>query len=58
MVNFRYYQSIGINKLLTGAGLYGLGAVTGNQHLQKTGHDLQQLGVAALIGSHFLPNGR
>ena len=54
MVNFR----IGINKLITGAGLYGLGAVTGNQHLQKTGHDLEKLGVAALIGSHFLPNGR
>ena len=58
MVNFPYYYSIGTNKLLTGAGLYGLGAVTGNQHLQQTGHDLKQLGVAALIGSHFLPNGR
>ena len=44
--------------MLTGAGLWGLGAVTGNQQLQQTGHGLKKLGAASLIGSHFLPNGR
>merc|ERR1712072_1355536 len=48
----------GTTKLLTGAGLWGLGAVTGNQALQRTGEGLKGLGVATLIGSHLLPNGR
>ena len=57
MVNFPYYYSIGTSKLLTGAGLYGLGAVTGNQQLQSTGKALKTLGAATLVGSHFLPTG-
>ena len=42
--------------MLTGAGLWALGAATGNQQLQQTGHGLKKLGAATLVGSHFLPN--
>ena len=55
---FYFHYSHGTTKLLTGAGLWGLGAVTGNQALQRTGEGLKGLGVATLIGSHLLPNGR
>merc|ERR1711997_904603 len=48
----------GATKLAAGAGVWALGAVTGNQQLQQTGHGLKKLGAASLIGSHFLPNGR
>ena len=33
-----YYYSHGTTKVLTGAGLWALGAATGNQQLQQTGH--------------------
>merc|ERR1711894_651679 len=48
----------GTTKLLTGAGVWALGKVTGNQQLQATGKGLKTLGAATLIGSHFLPQGR
>merc|ERR1711993_113040 len=48
----------GATKVVTGAGLWALGAATGNQQLQQTGHGLKKLGAASLLGSHFLPNGR
>ena len=43
--------------MLTGAGVWALGAVTGNQQLQSTGKALKTLGAATLVGSHFLPSG-
>ena len=66
---FRYYNYVLISiyfsycshattKLLTGAGVWALGKVTGNQQLQATGKGLKTLGAATLIGSHFLPQGR
>ena len=54
---FSYY-SHGTTKLLTGAGLWGLGAATNNQNLQRTGEGLKKLGAVTLLGSHFLPGGR
>ena len=53
---FIFLISHGTQKILTGAGLWGLGAITGNKQLQNTGHGLKKLGAATLIGSHFLPN--
>ena len=53
---YYYYYSHGTTKVLTGAGLWALGAATGNQQLQQTGHGLKKLGAATLVGSHFLPN--
>ena len=52
-----YYYSHGTTKVLTGAGVWALGAVTGNQQLQSTGKALKTLGAATLVGSHFLPTG-
>ena len=37
--------SVGKNKVKTGLGLFALGAVTGNQHLQQTGQALTHLGL-------------
>ena len=55
---FSYYYSLGTSKVQHGAGLWALGALTGNQNLQQHGEGLKHLGVATLIGSQFLPNGR
>merc|ERR1711899_268360 len=44
----------GRNKFWTGAGLYGLGAVTGNSGLQNVGGGLVKLGLLTKLGAHIL----
>ena len=46
--------SHGQQKFWTGAGLYGLGAVTGNSGLKNVGGGLVKLGVLSKVGAHFL----
>merc|ERR1712001_515640 len=43
----------GHQKFWTGAGLYGLGAVTGNQGLKNVGGGLAKLGLLTKVGAHF-----
>ena len=45
--------SHGRDKFWTGAGLYGLGAVTGNNQLKNVGGGLAQLGLLTKVGAHF-----
>jgi len=47
-------KSHGQQKFWTGAGLYGLGAVTGNSGLKNVGGGLVKLGVLSKVGAHFL----
>ena len=46
--------SVGRGKILAGAGLAGLGLLTGNQGLQQAGGGLVGLGVASSLGAHLL----
>ena len=45
--------SHGKQKFWTGAGLYGLGAVTGNAGLKNTGAGLAKLGLLTKGAAHF-----
>ena len=49
--------SHGKQKFWTGAGLYGLGAVTGNAGLKNTGAGLAKLGLLTKGAAHFFWNG-
>jgi len=44
----------GAQKFATGAGLFALGAVTGNSGWQNTGAGLAKLGLLSKLGAHFL----
>merc|ERR1711990_523624 len=46
----------GTQKALIGAGLFGLGAITGNQGLQDTGAAIGALGLGTKLGAHILPS--
>ena len=46
--------SAGKNKLVTGAGIGILGALTGNHQLEQVGGGLVGLGVASSLGGHLL----
>ena len=46
--------SVGRTKILAGAGIGILGALTGNQGLQQAGGGLVGLGVASSLGAHLL----
>merc|ERR550539_638462 len=46
----------GAQKFATGAGLWALGAVTGNSGWQNTGKGLAKLGLATKLGAHIIPN--
>jgi len=46
----------GATKFATGAGLWALGAVTGNSGWQNTGKGLAKLGLATKLGAHIIPN--
>ena len=48
------FFSHGRTKFWTGAGLWGLGAVTGNSGLQNVGGGLAKLGLLTKVGAHFL----
>ena len=43
----------GAQKFATGAGLWALGAVTGNSQLQNVGAGLGKLGLASKLAAHF-----
>ena len=45
--------SVGKAKIITGAGIGILGALTGNQGLQQAGGGLVGLGVASSLGAHL-----
>ena len=45
--------SVGRTKILAGAGIGILGALTGNQGLQQAGGGLVGLGVASSLGAHL-----
>ena len=45
--------SVGRTKILAGAGIGILGALTGNQQLQQAGGGLVGLGVASSLGAHL-----
>ena len=44
----------GRTKFATGAGLWALGAITGNQGWQNTGAGLAKLGLLSKLGAHFI----
>ena len=44
----------GTTKLVTGLGLLGIGALTGNQAVTDTGSALTTLGIGTNIAAHFL----
>ena len=44
----------GAQKFATGAGLWALGAATGNSGWQNTGAGLAKLGLITKLGAHFL----
>merc|ERR1712045_169 len=44
----------GRQKFATGAGLWALGAITGNQGWQNTGAGLAKLGLLSKVGAHVL----
>jgi len=44
----------GKTKFATGAGLWALGAITGNQGWQNTGAGLAKLGLLSKLGAHFI----
>ena len=46
--------SHGRQKFATGAGLWALGAITGNQGWQNTGAGLAKLGLLSKVGAHVL----
>jgi len=46
-------KSVGRTKVLAGAGIGILGALTGNQQLQQTGGALVGLGLATKVGAHL-----
>merc|ERR1712045_1092848 len=46
-------KSHGTQKALIGAGLFGLGAITGNRGLQDTGAAIGALGLGKTWSSHF-----
>ena len=48
------YFSVGKTKIVAGAGLGILGALTGNAQLQQAGGGLVGLGVASSLGAHLL----
>ena len=48
------FCSHGRQKFATGAGLWALGAVTGNQGWQNTGAGLAKLGLLSKVGAHVL----
>jgi hypothetical protein len=50
---FANSTSHGKQKFWTGAGLYGLGAVTGNSGLKNVGGGLAKLGLLTKVGAHF-----
>ena len=50
---FANLTSHGKQKFWTGAGLYGLGTVTGNQGLKNVGGGLAKLGLLTKVGAHF-----
>ena len=53
---FSNFYSHGKQKFWTGAGLYGLGAVTGNAGLKNTGAGLAKLGLLTKGAAHFFWN--
>ena len=52
--NHYLFYSHGRQKFATGAGLWALGAVTGNQGWQNTGAGLAKLGLLSKVGAHVL----
>ena len=52
---FIFYRH-GTQKALIGAGLFGLGAITGNRGLQDTGAAIGALGLGTKLGAHILPS--
>merc|ERR1712127_535513 len=54
----RFLKQVGTTKLLAGAGIGILGALTGNQQLQQAGGTLAVLGGATSIGAHLFGNGK
>merc|ERR1711956_92725 len=49
----RFLKDVGRTKILAGAGIGILGALTGNQQLQQAGGGLVGLGVASSLGAHL-----
>ena len=45
-------------KVLAGGALWGVGALTNNQGLQKAGATVFKAGLGTKIAAHFLPQGR
>merc|ERR1712010_421045 len=54
----RFLKQVVTTKLLAGAGIGILGALTGNQQLQQAGGTLAVLGGATSIGAHLFGNGK
>ena len=54
MIFFFCTFSGGKNKLVAGAGIGILGALTGNHQLEQVGGGLVGLGVASSLGGHLL----
>ena len=56
MKTFSFYNLArhGTTKLVTGLGLLGIGALTGNQAVTDTGSALTTLGIGTNIAAHFL----
>ena len=50
---FANSTSHGKQKFWTGAGLYGLGTLTGNSGLKNVGGGLAKLGLLTKVGAHF-----
>ena len=53
-----YYCRHGKQKVLAGGALWGVGALTNNQGLQKAGATVFKAGLGTKIAAHFLPQGR
>ena len=53
VTNYYLNFSHGKQKFWTGAGLYGLGAVTGNSGLKNVGGGLVKLGLLTKGAAHF-----
>merc|ERR1712172_221068 len=49
----KFLKDVGRTKILAGAGIGILGALTGNQGLQQAGGGLVGLGVASSLGAHL-----
>merc|ERR1712045_282276 len=49
-------KSHGTQKALIGAGLFGLGALTGSRGLQDTGAAIGAPGLGTKLGAHILPS--